>query len=271
MDVVFTDLDGTLLEHATYSFAEAQPALELLKSRGIPLVLCTSKTRGEVELWRGLLGNVHPFIVENGGAVFVPENYFDFAVPAAVPLDGYLMLPLGTPYRDLVESLRGAAQESRCGVRGFSQMSVAEVSEQCQMSLEHAALAKAREFDEPFVLLEEEKASDLLAAIERGGRRWTRGGRFYHILGGNDKAAAVRLLLELYRKIAARVRTIGLGDGLNDAPFLNAVDLPILIRTSWLDRLQALVPRGRPTDSSGPRGWNQAILDLYSSHSVNLP
>ena len=210
MDVVFTDLDGTLLEHSTYSFAEAQPALDLLKNRGIPLVICTSKTRSEVELWRGLLGNEHPFIVENGGAVFVPANYFDFAVPSAVPHDRYLMLQLGTPYADLVESLRGAAEESRCRVRGFSQMSVAEVSEHCQMSLEHAALAKAREFDEPFVLLEEEKASDLFAAIERRGRRWTRGGRFYHILGDNDKAVAVRLLLGLYRAAGRHVRSAGL-------------------------------------------------------------
>lgn len=265
MDVVFTDLDGTLLEHSTYPFDEAQPALDLLKGRGIPLAICTSKTRSEVERWRSLLGNDDPFIIENGGAVFVRENYFDFAVPGAILRDGYLMLQLGTPYADLVESLRGAAEESRCRVRGFSQMTVAEVSEHCQMSLEHAALAKVREFDEPFVLLEEEKESDLLAAIERRGRRWTRGGRFYHILGDNDKAAAVRLLLDLYRAVERHVRAVGLGDGLNDAPFLNVVDLPILIRTPWLDRLQALVPRGRPTDSPGPRGWNQAILNLYSS------
>ena len=84
MDVVFTDLDGTLLDHSTYSFAEAQPALALLKSKNVPLIFCTSKTRSEVEYWRGLLGNNHPFIVENGGAAFVPENYFNFPIPASV-------------------------------------------------------------------------------------------------------------------------------------------------------------------------------------------
>jgi mannosyl-3-phosphoglycerate phosphatase len=143
-------------------------------------------------------------------------------------------------------------------------MSVAEVGENCQMSLEHAALAKEREFDEPFFILEPERSGELLAAVERRGRRWTGGGRFYHILGENDKAAAVRLLLDLYQKTEPDVRSIGLGDGLNDAPFLNTVDVPILIRTPWLDRLEALVPRGRPTDSPGPRGWSQAILELFS-------
>lgn len=265
MDVVVTDLDGTLLEHATYSFAEAQPALDLLKSRAIPLVVCTSKTRSEVEFWRRLLGNEHPFIVENGGAVFVPDNYFDFAIPAAVPRDRYLMLQLGAPYAELVEALHRAADESQCRVCGFSQMSVAEVAENCQMSQDQAALAKEREFDEPFLIQVPERSGELLAAIERSGKRWTRGGRFHHILGENDKAATVRLLLDLYQKIEPDVRSIGLGDGLNDAPFLNAVDVPFLIRTPWLDHLHALVPRGRSTDSPGPRGWNRAILELLSA------
>ncbi|MBI4905715.1 MAG: HAD-IIB family hydrolase [Acidobacteria bacterium] len=262
--MVFTDLDGTLLEHSTYSFAEAQPALDLLKSRGIPLVVCTSKTRSEVEFWRKLLGNDDPFIVENGGAVFVPVNYFAFAVPAAVTRDRYLMLQLGTPYADLAKSLCSAAEVSQCRVRGFSQMSVAEVSEHCQMSLEHATLAKAREFDEPFLILDQDRSQELLAAVERHGKRWTRGGRFHHILGENDKATAVRLLLNLYRKIEPNARSIGLGDGLNDAPFLNVVDVPILIRTAWLDQLHDLVPKGRPTDNPGPLGWGQAICELCS-------
>jgi mannosyl-3-phosphoglycerate phosphatase family protein len=265
MDIVFTDLDGTLLEHSTYSFSEAEPALDLLKRLDIPLVIATSKTRREVEFWRRRLGNEHPFIVENGGAVFLPDGYFSHEVPGAVPRDGYLMLQLGTPYANLVETLRGAAEESRCRVRGFSQMSVAEVSEYCQMSVEHAALAKVREFDEPFLVLDERKARNLLAAIELRGKRWTRGGRFYHILGDSDKAAAVKVLLNLYRTVERGVRSVGLGDGLNDAPFLNVVDLPILIRTPWLERLQALVPRGRATELPGPRGWSHSILGLYSS------
>jgi mannosyl-3-phosphoglycerate phosphatase len=144
-------------------------------------------------------------------------------------------------------------------------MSVAEVAENCEMSPEQAALAKEREFDEPFLIMEPKQSTELLTAIERRGKSWTRGGRFHHILGQNDKAAAVRILLDLYRNVEPNVRSLGLGDGLNDAEFLNAVDIPILIRTSCLDRLQALVPRGRPTESSGPRGWCQAILELYSS------
>jgi mannosyl-3-phosphoglycerate phosphatase len=125
-------------------------------------------------------------------------------------------------------------------------------------------LAKAREFDEPFLILNPERTTDLLAAIERRGKRWTRGGRFYHILGRNDKAAAVKILLDAYRAGRSAVRSIGIGDGVNDAPFLNVVDCPFLIRTPWLDELQAAVPRGKPTALPGPQGWNEAIVKLFA-------
>ena len=36
--LVFTDLDGTLLEYETYSFERALPAIRALKEKNIPLI-----------------------------------------------------------------------------------------------------------------------------------------------------------------------------------------------------------------------------------------
>lgn len=49
--IILPDLDGTLLDprHA-YSFQEALPALKAINHRHIPLILCSSKTRAEIEL-----------------------------------------------------------------------------------------------------------------------------------------------------------------------------------------------------------------------------
>src|SRR5215469_2449579 len=62
MDLVFTDLDGSLLDAQTYSWHAARPAIECLDKRGTPWILVTSKTRAEVEFWREKLGHRHPFI-----------------------------------------------------------------------------------------------------------------------------------------------------------------------------------------------------------------
>ena len=45
--VIYTDLDGTLLDHHAYAFDEALETIKALKDRGIPIIPCTSKTRAE--------------------------------------------------------------------------------------------------------------------------------------------------------------------------------------------------------------------------------
>ncbi len=262
MKVIFTDLDGTLLDHDTYSWEAARPALTLLWRRGVPLILCTSKTRAEVEVLRSALGNRDPFITENGGAAFIPQGYFPFPVPRARSRDSYDVLEFGAGYPELSEVLRAASANSAVAVSAFHQLTAEQVAERCGLSIEQARLAKQREYDEPFEIPDSDKAAALLQKIESAGMRWTRGGRFYHVTGGNDKAAAVAAVTELYRKTYSPVQTIGLGDGLNDAEFLNEVDIPVLIRSARVEELQLKVPRGRVTDLSGPAGWNRAILEM---------
>jgi len=264
VDLIFTDLDGTLLDHDTYSWKAALASLDHLRRRSVPWVAVTSKTRAETELWRLRLGNEHPFIVENGGAAFIPAGYLAAGIPGTRQCGPYEVLEWGTPYPDLLAALASASKASGCRVRGFHEMPPEEVSELCGMPLTEAILAKQREYDEPFLVCDPVRAGALTIAIERQGRRWTRGGRFWHILGTNDKAVAVEALCALFRGAWSSLRTIGLGDGLNDASFLNVVDVPVLIRSPRSAELQAAVPRGRLTDRPGPAGWNDAVLSLVA-------
>ena len=67
--IIFTDLDGSLLNHEDYSFREALPALARIRRSAIPLIFVTSKTRGEVEILQQEMCIREPFIVENGGGI----------------------------------------------------------------------------------------------------------------------------------------------------------------------------------------------------------
>jgi len=260
--VVFSDLDGSLLDHHTYSFDAARPALERLRAAGVPLVLCTSKTRAEITPLRDALHNTHPFISENGGAVFIPSGYFPFQLTGAERRDGLDVIAVGDPYPDLVAALARASRSSGVGVRGFADMTAAEVAAATGLPLDDAVRARQREFDEPFEILEPERMADLLAAIAREGKRWTAGGRFHHIMGASDKAAAVRLLATLYRRQIGAVTTVGLGDAPNDASFLAEVDLPVAIASPLVDELLIRVPHARVTRRNGPAGWNEVILAI---------
>ncbi len=267
MLVIYTDLDGTLLDHATYSWRAARSSLDALRDRKVPLVFCTSKTRAETEHWRTQIRTEHPFIVENGGALFVPRKYFPFSMQWRRHREEYAVAEVGCPYNELVEVLRVVSAESGCRVRGFHDMSVKEIAERCGMSPELAELAKQREYDEPFEILDP-PCTRLLQGIENHGKRWTCGGRFYHILGANDKAHCVRRLTRYYKRAFGKVMTVGIGDGLNDAAFLRAADIPIVIKSPSSHKLRSLVTRARVTEHPGPEGWNRAVLAILQDDSI---
>jgi len=230
MKIVFTDLDGTLLDRVTYDHGPALSALEELRRQGVPVVFVTSKTRAETEYWRARLDNFCPFVVENGGAAYVPAG----SIPGAP-----VRIEFGERREGLIAVLREASAQSGCPVRGFHSMSAAEIAEQCELPLELAELAGRREYDEPFEILDAGRERALLAAIESLGKRWTRGGRFYHITGANDKGVAVRALIGYYRKVHPDVRFFGFGDSPNDAPFLDAVDDAVFVRSpnAWCEAI----------------------------------
>ena len=169
MHVVISDIDGTILHHDTYAFEGALPGLGFLRERNIPLVFCTSKTRAETEYWRREMGNEHPFIVENGGAVFIPRDYFCGEIPASVRRDDYVVLELGASRSQLVNVLEQAAAAAGCRVRGFYQMTAEELSEISGLPCDVAALALQREFDEPFMLFDEPLRDRLMAEIQNRG------------------------------------------------------------------------------------------------------
>lgn len=103
--VVFTDLDGTLLDRATFRFDAAMPALERLRKLGASVVLVSSKTQEEVEAWRQELQNLDPFAVENGGAVFAEHGKPHLRGSAVRVTDRYEVVEFGVPYREIVWAL----------------------------------------------------------------------------------------------------------------------------------------------------------------------
>jgi len=261
--VIYSDIDGTFVDE-NYSYKGALPALELIKRKKIPLVFCTSKTRTEIEVYRKELGIEDPFISENGGAIFIPLGYFHESVSERLSGD-YEVIELGTPYSELRKTLREIKKASGCEILGFGDMSVEEISKDSGLDLKAAELAKRREYDEPFKIVGTEKQIDkALELIRAHNLNYTKGGRYYHILGDNDKGKAVGILTEIYRSKDSGIKTIGLGDSYNDIPMLRNVDIPVLIKR--LDNTAIEFKGAIKSTLIGPDGWNEVILKLISEN-----
>ncbi|MEQ6341372.1 MAG: HAD-IIB family hydrolase [Gammaproteobacteria bacterium] len=262
--LVFSDLDGTLLDPTGYSFNDALPALSLIQTLDVPLVLCSSKTRAEIEACRQRMHNFHPFITENGGGIFIPQGYFSAPIDQ---VDSYQRITLGTPYAEIRRHFVALREQLGASVRGFADMTTEEVAELTGLSCDDAILAMQRDFDEPFVF---DGAPDarFLQAIKDAGLHWTQG-RIFHIMGEHDKGLAVKTLKALYEREYGAVASIGLGDSLNDLPLLQAVDRPVLIRheDGSFDSRIAIAGLMK-TQHPGPQGWNEAVIQLLSAGNV---
>ncbi len=258
--IIVSDLDGTLLDSKTYSFEGARPALERIKGKDIPLVLCSSKTRAELEVWRDRLENRHPFITENGGGIFIPEGYFPFPVEGETR-SGYRLISLGRPYAGIREQFSRLRDKLEIPVTGFGDMTPAEVATLTGLSLDEAVLAKQREYGEPFIF-SGPADERMLQAIEASGLTWTQG-RFFHLMGNHDKGKAVVFLRTLFERMKGPLIIAGLGDSLNDLSLLLAVDHPFLVRREDGTHDPRIdIPGLYCTQERGPAGWNEAVHKL---------
>jgi len=267
--IIYTDLDGSFLDHWSYSCTESLSALQAATAKGIPVVFCSSKTRAEIEVIRQYALVRNPFIVENGGAIYVPGGYFPFGIEGSVYRDGFEVIQLGTPYLKLVETLRRLREDAPCALFGFSDMTEEGVAVDCGLTLAEARRAKQREYDEPFRIIATDPrvVQFVLQKIEKAGLRYTIGGRYYHLHGDNDKGRAVNLLSELFKKAHGAIFTVGLGDSLNDLPMLEAVDLPILVKKPDGHHDRAVierVPHVCLASEVGSRGWKTAVMEILA-------
>ena len=140
-------------------------------------------------------------------------------------------------------------------------MSIEEVAALTGLTVEEARLAKQRDFGEPF-LFPGRPDDRFLREIEGEKLRWTQG-RFFHLMGDHHKGRAVNILRGLYERGKGPVTTIGIGDSLNDLPFLLAVDRPVLVRKGSNRHDARLdIPGLVRTEGIGPAGWNEAILEM---------
>jgi len=269
--VIFTDLDGTLLDHNTYEWEKAKPALELCEKLKVPVVFVSSKTRSEMETLRRRMSISDPFISENGGGIFFSDTDFLAPPPNASLVsgtEGLWKFSLGLSYPHLVKALHEIREKLGLNLRGFSDMKVDEISHLTGLDPKASRAATKREFDEPFLVFHE-RTSDhgvIVEAAEERGLTVTAGGRFYHLQGGNDKGQAMGMIIAWYEQSHRKVISISLGDSPNDFPMLERADYPVLVRSQRdFSSLKEKIPRLRVTREMGPAGWNSAVLGILNA------
>jgi len=259
--LVFTDLDGTLLDWRNYSAEVARPALERMRAAGVPVVFCSSKTASEQRALRQSLGlRSVPCIVENGAAIIVPEA-------SGLRIGNWDHAPdererrvkvLGLRINEVQDRIDRVRRRTGLALRGYRDISDGELVDLTGLSALAAGRARQRDYSETLVdQLPVETWAKLDDEFAAEGLECRHGGRFHTVTGaGTDKGNAVRTLLGLYEAAYGRpVNSVGIGDSANDAPLLAAVGHPYLVARedgSWAD-IEVVNVKKMP--GKGPAGW----------------
>ena len=257
MYIFFTDLDGTLIDHYTYSPEGAIEGIELLKERGIPLVPVTSKTFAEVCEIMDLLNLRNDFIFENGSGrgIFSEEKGFEFSLNS--PGIDYLagLLPL-------LSELFG------CKINLLNTVSPEELDRLTGLGLERSELALKRKgsllfLPEGNALYDLQQIDIINRKLEQKGVKVTKGGRFFHLLPLDcGKGDGVKKIIEFYRtKNNCEPVTAASGDSLNDIDMLKVVDYSYVVKkpdNTWLETDFPVMKM----QGAGPYGFTEAVKDF---------
>jgi len=266
--LIFTDLDGTLLDYNTYSIDQARDALQFTKDLMIPIVAITSKTRHELENKHYTHEFFDIFATENGSAIYIPKNNPLSLHAKGKDIGQYLMIQIGEAYKDILVKIDYSEKKTGIKVKRFSTMSTQEISELSGLDLRSAAMAKKREFSEPFVYNGDDADLErFVKELNLMGLECIKGGRFYHVVSKGNKGHAVKIIENLYKEnyTDKKWKTVALGDSYNDVPLLMAVDVPVLMPHTdgtYIEIPEELERITIKAVKPGPEGWSMVIMDL---------
>jgi len=272
--LVFTDLDGTLLDE-DYQWTAAKPVLAHLNALNFPLVLSSSKTLDEMTELAEALETGAPLIAENGGLVAIPKSGIFAAHHFGNISDQSHDIEFNGLNRVQVLDIAHRLRE-RGGYQfeGFHDWTAEQVVGATGLPIEDARRSMNRLATEPILWQDKEERWEAFErSLHDGGVRTVKGGRFTHLMGDTDKAMGLRRVLQLYQELEPDVdwRVVALGDSPNDLEMLNAADIAVVIPNSRHPAgLEPAAPRVVFASEPGPMGWNlamQELLEPYLNHA----
>lgn len=265
--LIFTDLDGSLLDHHDYSWDKALPALQALEELSFPIVFNSSKTAVEIIKLKTEMKNMEPFISENGAVVSIPRGYFSPKLKS-IKSDEFETKLFSTTYEEIVFILNKIRETYQFKFLGFHDMSVESLMDETNLDLNQALDAKSRQASEPLKWLDTKSAfNQFKKFLERENLYLTSGGRFYHVMSDVNKGMGVKWLKKQYEQLEPDTEwlTVALGDSFNDIQMLESVDYPVFISNSQTRQPDVThIENLQRPQSPGSVGWNDAILNLIN-------
>ena len=208
--LIFTDLDGSLLDRDTFKFDKILQYIKDLISKGIFIIPNSSKTKNEIDSFNKELDEDLPFIVENGAAIY-NLNLINASFPEKISLSREISEIL-----DIFNNKISKKYKSKCKfIKNLTSDKQLQIFGQ---SKEKVKLSMKREYSIP-LLYDGSKAEkvDLIKSVNNVGLSLQEGGRVINLCDKISKSRAMKNVVKIFKKISKeKLITIGVGDNFND-------------------------------------------------------
>ena len=251
--VIFTDLDGSLLNRDNFEFLIIKNYIKKLLLNNILIIPNSSKTKLEIKSFNNELGENLPYIVENGAAIY-NLNFLNSNFPEKISLSRERAEILQIFNNKIPQQLI-----SKCKfVENLSEENLSKI-----FGLPKAKLKNAlkREYTIPF-LFEGNKSekSRLTKIVEMSGLTIQEGGRVINLCDKTSKASAMKNVIKINKKvIKEKIIIVGVGDNFNDLDMLKNSDIPCLVFNDKFTLDTINIKNCLVSKKPAPEGWAEVV------------
>lgn len=261
--LIFSDLDGTFLDHQNYSFGRNNQVVIKLKNKNHQLIFNSSKTYSEIKLILKKLRLLKmPFSCENGAILYFPKTIFK-KLKYSKSQENYWKILLTDKnsdqwYRNLkklkkkfdFKILKDLPKKDLIKLTNLQNINPMLDREASQLIIWRDNITKYKEFKK------------IIKYHENG--MLTQGGRFIQISSPCNKRIATKEISHIYFNLfndKYYKSIIALGDNQNDKAMLNFVSHSCVIKNRYSSnlRLNSYKKNVYYSKKNAPSGWEESL------------
>jgi len=251
--LIFTDLDGTLLDRDNFKFDKVINYVRELIQKDIHIIPNSSKTLGEINNFNRELDEDLPFIVENGAAIY-KLNLINSSFPEKISLSRET-----SEISKIFEKKVSIKFRSKC--RFINKLSIDKQEKILGLSKQKIRFALNREYTIPLLFdgSKNEKTS-FFKSVSDAGLSLQEGGRVINLCDKVSKAQAMKKVIKIFKKIVKEeLITIGVGDNFNDLEMLKNSDIPCLVFNDKFTMEKININNCLVSKKPAPEGWEEVV------------
>ena len=251
--LIFTDLDGSLLNRDNFEFGSIKNFIKELLSHDIFIIPNSSKTAKEITNFNEELEEKLPYIAENGSSIH-DLNLINSNFPEKITLSREISELLEIFKKNVPNNLK-----IKC--KFLKDLTKKEQLNILGLPADKIKFAIKRDYTVPFKFEGNKNQKEKLQKfIKSSGLTMQEGGRIINLCDKVSKSQAMKNVIKVFKKVSnEKLITIAVGDNFNDLDMLRNSDFPCLVFNDKFTLEKININNCIVSKKPAPEGWEEIV------------